>query len=208
MARNLDAKCRQCRREGEKLFLKGEKCFTDKCAIERRNYPPGQHGQKNTRLSGYGVQLREKQKVRRIYGILEGQFRRTYKDAASSKGVTGEALLQNLESRLDSVAYRMGFGASRTEARQVVRHNGILVNGKRVNIPSYQCRPGDVVEVAQAAKAQLRIKGAAEAAESRGYPEWIEADAKALKGTFKARPQRSEMPSTINESLIVELYSK
>ncbi len=208
MARNLDAKCRQCRREGEKLFLKGEKCFTDKCAIERRNYPPGQHGQKNTRLSGYGVQLREKQKVRRIYGILEGQFRRTYKDAASSKGVTGEMLLQNLESRLDSVAYRMGFGASRTEARQVVRHNGILVNGKRVNIPSYQCRPGDVVEVAQAAKAQLRIKGAAEAAESRGYPEWIEADAKALKGTFKARPQRSEMPSTINESLIVELYSK
>ena len=208
MARNLDAKCRQCRREGEKLFLKGEKCFTDKCAIERRNYPPGQHGQKNTRLSGYGVQLREKQKVRRIYGILEGQFRRTYKDAASSKGVTGEMLLQNLESRLDSVAYRMGFGASRTEARQVVRHNGILVNGKRVNIPSYQCRPGDVVEVAQAAKAQLRIKGAAEAAESRGYPEWIEADSKALKGTFKARPQRSEMPSTINESLIVELYSK
>lgn len=208
MARNLDAKCRQCRREGEKLFLKGEKCFTDKCAIERRNYPPGQHGQKNTRLSGYGVQLREKQKVRRIYGILEGQFRRTYKDAASSKGVTGEALLQNLESRLDSVAYRMGFGSSRTEARQVVRHNGILVNGKRVNIPSYQCRPGDVVEVAQGAKAQLRIKGAAEAAESRGYPEWIEADAKALKGTFKARPQRSEMPSTINESLIVELYSK
>jgi small subunit ribosomal protein S4 len=208
VARNLDAKCRQCRREGEKLFLKGEKCYTDKCAIERRNYPPGQHGQKNTRLSGYGVQLREKQKVRRIYGILEGQFRRTYKDAASSKGVTGEALLQNLESRLDSVTYRMGFGASRTEARQVVRHNGILVNGKRVNIPSYQCRPGDVVEVAQAAKAQLRIKGAAEAAESRGYPEWIEADAKALKGTFKARPQRSEMPSTINESLIVELYSK
>lgn len=208
MARNLDAKCRQCRREGEKLFLKGEKCFTDKCAIERRNYPPGQHGQKNTRLSGYGVQLREKQKVRRIYGILERQFRKTYKDAASSKGVTGEALLQNLESRLDSVAYRMGFGASRTEARQVVRHNGILVNGKRVNIPSYQCRPGDVVEVTQAAKAQLRIKGAAEAAESRGYPEWIEADAKALKGTFKARPQRSEMPSTINESLIVELYSK
>lgn len=208
MARNLDAKCRQCRREGEKLFLKGEKCFTDKCAIERRNYPPGQHGQKSTRLSGYGVQLRAKQKVRRIYGILERQFRKTYKEAVASKGVTGESLLQGLESRLDTVTYRMGFGASRTEARQVVRHNGILVNGKRVNIPSYQCRPGDVVEVAQAAKAQLRIKGAAEAAESRGYPEWIEVDAKALKGTFKARPQRSELPSTINESLIVELYSK
>ncbi|MGE5522325.1 MAG: 30S ribosomal protein S4 [Rhodospirillaceae bacterium] len=208
MARNLDAKCRQCRREGEKLFLKGEKCFTDKCAIERRNYPPGQHGQKNTRLSGYGVQLREKQKVRRIYGILERQFRKFYKDASQSKGVTGEALLQALEGRLDSVAYRMGFGASRTEARQVVRHNGILVNGKRVNIPSFQCRPGDVIEVAQGAKDQLRIKGAVEAAESRGFPEWIEVDTKALKGTFKARPQRSELPSTINESLVVELYSK
>jgi len=208
VARNLDAKCRQCRREGEKLFLKGEKCFTDKCAIERRNYPPGQHGQKNTRLSGYGVQLREKQKVRRIYGLLERQFRKNYKEASRRKDVTGEALLQILESRLDSVVYRMGFGASRTEARQIVRHNGILVNGKRVNIPSFQCSPGDVVEVAQAAKEQLRIKGAAEAAESRGRAEWLEVDAKALKGTFKARPQRSELPSTINESLVVELYSK
>jgi small subunit ribosomal protein S4 len=208
LARNLDARCRQCRREGEKLFLKGEKCFTDKCAIERRNYPPGQHGQKNTRLSGYGVQLREKQKVRRTYGILEKQFRNNYFQAAASKGVTGETLLQILEGRLDSVTYRMGFGASRTESRQVVRHNGILVNGKRVNIPSYQVRPGDVVEVAQSAKAQLRIKAAAEAAASRGHPEWVEVDATALKGTFKARPQRSELPSTINESLVVELYSK
>ena len=208
MARNLDARCRQCRREGEKLFLKGEKCFTDKCAIERRNYPPGQHGQKNTRLSGYGVQLREKQKVRRTYGVLERQFRRHYDEAAASKGVTGEALLQILEGRLDSVSYRMGFGASRTEARQIVRHNGILVNGRRVNVPSYQCRPGDVVEVAQTAKAQLRIKASAEAVASRGYPEWVEVDAAALKGTFKARPQRSELPSTINESLVVELYSK
>ena len=208
MARNLDARCRQCRREGEKLFLKGEKCFTDKCAIERRNYPPGQHGQKNTRLSGYGVQLREKQKVRRTYRMLEGQFRRTYQEASRSKEVTGEALLQILESRLDSVAYRMGFGASRDEARQIVRHDGILVNGRRVNIPSFQCRPGDVIEVAQKAKEQLRIKAAAEAVESRGYPEWVEVDAKALKGTFKARPQRSELPSTINESLVVELYSK
>jgi small subunit ribosomal protein S4 len=208
VARNLDARCRQCRREGEKLFLKGEKCFTDKCAIERRNYPPGQHGQKNTRLSGYGVQLREKQKVRRTYGVLERQFRRHYDDAVASKGVTGEALLQILEGRLDSVSYRMGFGASRTEARQIVRHNGILVNGRRVNVPSYQCRPGDVVEVAQGAKAQLRIKASAEAVASRGYPEWVEVDAATLKGTFKARPQRSELPSTINESLVVELYSK
>ena len=139
MARNLDAKCRQCRREGEKLFLKGEKCFTDKCAIERRAYAPGQHGQKSgARLSDYGKQLREKQKMRRIYGVLERQFRKIYAEASRSKGVTGERLLQLLESRLDTVAYRMGFGASRSEARQVVRHNGILVNGKRVNIPSYQ----------------------------------------------------------------------
>jgi small subunit ribosomal protein S4 len=208
VARNLDAKCRQCRREGEKLFLKGEKCFTDKCAIERRNYPPGQHGQKNIRLSGYGVQLREKQKVRRIYGLLERQFRKTYHAAERMKGITGESLLQLLESRLDTVAYRMGFGSSRTEARQIVRHNGILVNGKRVNTPSFQCRPGDVIEVAAKAKQQLRIKGAAEAAEGRGFPEWLEVDVKSLKGKFKNRPQRTELPSTINESLVVELYSK
>jgi small subunit ribosomal protein S4 len=209
MARNLDPKCKQCRREGEKLFLKGEKCFTDKCAIERRSYPPGQHGQKSgQRMSGYGVQLREKQKVRRIYGILEGQFRKIYAVAARRKGVTGETLLQLLESRLDTVVYRMGFGASRTEARQIVRHNGVLVNASRVNIPSYQVRAGDVVEVADKSKAQLRIKAAAEAAESRGVPEWMTVDAKALKGTFKALPARSELPSTINESLIVELYSK
>ncbi|HKO89174.1 MAG TPA: 30S ribosomal protein S4 [Burkholderiales bacterium] len=208
MARNLDPKCRQCRREGEKLFLKGEKCFTDKCAIERRSYAPGQHGQKQNRQSDYANQLRAKQKIRRIYGVLEAQFRNTYAQASRQKGVTGEALLQLLESRLDSVAYRMGFGSSRTEARQVVRHNGILVNGKRVNIPSYQVRPGDVVEVTDKAKAQLRVKGAAEAAESRGFPDWIEVDVKGLKGTFKALPQRSELPSTINEGLVIELYSK
>ncbi len=208
MARNLDAKCRQCRREGEKLFLKGEKCFTDKCAIERRSYAPGQHGQKNTRISDFGRQLREKQKVRRIYGVLERQFRKGYKEASRQKGVTGEALLQGLERRLDSVVYRMGFGASRSEARQVVRHNAILVNGKRVNIPSYQVRVGDVVEVSEKARQQLRIKAAAEAAEGRGFPEWVEVDIKALKGTFKAMPQRSELSSTINESAVVELYSK
>ena len=209
MARNLDAKCRQCRREGEKLFLKGEKCFTDKCAVERRAYPPGQHGQKkNTRMSDYGGQLREKQKLRRIYGLLEGQFRLTYKSAEQQRGITGESLLQLLESRLDNVSYRMGFGASRSEARQTVRHNGVLVNGKRVNIPSYQVRPGDVIEVAERAKAQLRIKAALQAAEQRGFPEWIEVDAKTMKGTFKAKPQRSELPATINEHLVVELYSK
>ena len=160
------------------------------------------------RISDFGRQLREKQKIRRIYGVLERQFRKVYKEAARKKGVTGEALLQDLERRLDSVVYRMGFGASRTEARQVVRHNGIMVNGKRVNIPSYLVRAGDVVEVAEKSKTQLRIKGAAEAAESRGFPEWIEVDIKALKGTFKSVPQRSELSSTINESMVVELYSK
>src|SRR5215467_10533609 len=161
MARDLDAKCRQCRREGEKLFLKGEKCFTDKCAIERRSYAPGQHGQK----SGG-----------RMSDLLERQFRKTYAEASRSKGVTGERLLQLLESRLDSVSYRMGFGASRTEARQIVRHNGVLVNGKRVNMPSYQVRPGDTVEVAATTKEQLRVKGSLSAAETRGFPEWIEVD--------------------------------
>lgn len=208
MARNLDPKCRQCRREGEKLFLKGEKCFTDKCSIERRSYAPGQHGQKNVRLSGYGVQLREKQKVRRIYGVLERQFRSNYAEADRQRGVTGENLLQLLESRLDTVAYRMGFGASRSEARQVVRHNSIKVNGHRVNIPSYIVKPGDVVEVTERSRQQLRIKAALEAAEQRGFPEWMEIDTKGFKGVFKAKPQRSELPATINEHLIVELYSK
>ena len=209
MARNLDPKCRQCRREGEKLFLKAEKCFTDKCAIERRSYAPGQHGQKSgARLSGYGVQLREKQKIRRIYGVLEGQFRLTYKKADARRGVTGENLLIMLESRLDSVCYRMGFGGSRSEARQIIRHNGININGRRVNIPSYQVRPGDVIEVAEAAKAHLRIKASAEAASTRGFAEWVEVDTKGLKGTYKAAPQRADLPPTINESLVIELYSK
>lgn len=209
MARNLDAKCRQCRREGEKLFLKGEKCFTDKCAVERRSYAPGQHGQKSgQRLSGYGVQLREKQKIRRTYGVLERQFRKVYAEADRRKGQTGENLLQLLEGRLDAVTYRMGFGASRAESRQLVRHNGVTVNGKRVNIPSYELRPGDVVELTQKARAQLRVKAAVEAAESRGFPEWIEVDAKAGKGVFKAYPVRAELPSSINEGLVVELYSR
>ena len=209
MARNLDAKCRQCRREGEKLFLKGEKCFTDKCAVERRSYAPGQHGQKSgQRLSGYGVQLREKQKIRRTYGVLERQFRKVYAEADRRKGQTGENLLQLLESRLDTVAYRMGFGASRAEARQLVRHNGVLVNGKRVNIPSYDLRPGDTVELAEKTRGHLRVKAALEAAESRGFPEWVEVDAKSGKGVFKASPARTDLPATINESLVVELYSR
>lgn len=209
MARNLDPKCRQCRREGEKLFLKAEKCFTDKCAIERRDYAPGQHGQKSgQRLSGYGQQLREKQKIRRIYGVLERQFRKTYAEADRRRGQTGENLLQLLEGRLDAVVYRMGFGGSRAEARQIVRHNGVLVNGTRVNIPSYSMRPGDTVQLTDSVRAQLRVKAALQAAEGRGFPEWLEVDAKAGKGVFKAYPQRAELSATINESLVVELYSR
>jgi small subunit ribosomal protein S4 len=209
VARNLDAKCRQCRREGDKLFLKGEKCFTDKCSIERRSYAPGQHGQKSgQRLSGYGQQLREKQKIRRIYGVLERQFRKTFAAAEQKKGQTGENLLQLLESRLDSITFRMGFGASRAEARQLVRHNGILVNGKRVNIPSYSVRPGDVLQLTDAARGQLRTKAALEAADSRGFPEWLEVNAKEGRGVFKAFPAREELPSSLNEGLVVELYSR
>ncbi len=209
MARNLDPKCRQCRREGEKLFLKGEKCFTDKCSIERRSYAPGQHGQKSgQRLSGYGQQLREKQKIRRLYGILERQFRKTFAEASRRKGQTGENLLQILEGRLDSVAYRMGFGASRAEARQIVRHNGVLVNGKRVNIPSFNITPGDTIQLTDASRAHLRIKAALEAAESRGFPEWVEVDVKSGKGVFKAFPAREELPPSIKEGLVVELYSR
>ncbi|MDR1064272.1 MAG: 30S ribosomal protein S4 [Azoarcus sp.] len=209
MARNLDPKCRQCRREGEKLFLKAERCFTDKCAIEHRSYAPGQHGQRSgQRLSGYGEQLREKQKIRRLYGVLERQFRRVYAEAARRRGQTGENLLQLLEGRLDSVAYRIGFGGSRAEARQVVRHNGVLVNGKRVNIPSYLVRPGDVIELVEHVRGTLRVKAALEANESRGFPAWIEADAKAGKGIFKAYPARDDLPPTINEGLVVELYSR
>lgn len=209
MARNLDPKCRQCRREGEKLFLKGEKCFTDKCSIERRSYAPGQHGQKSgQRLSGYGQQLREKQKIRRLYGVLERQFRKVFAEANRRKGQTGENLLQLLEARLDSVAYRMGFGASRAEARQIVRHNGVLVNGKRVNIPSFNVSPGDTIQLTDAARVHLRTKAALEAAESRGFPEWIEVDVKAGKGTFKAYPVRDELPPSIKEGLVVELYSR
>jgi small subunit ribosomal protein S4 len=209
VARYTDSKCRQCRREGGKLFLKGEKCFTDKCPVEKRSYAPGQHGQRRGRLSDYGTQLREKQKLRRIYGVLERQFENYYSAAARAKGSTGEDLLKLLESRLDNVVYRMGFGASRSEARQVVRHNAVHVNGKRVNVPSYQVRPNDVIEVAGKAKEHLRIKAALEAAEQRGnIPEWVEVDAKAMKGVFKRTPERADLPPEINESLVVALYSK
>jgi small subunit ribosomal protein S4 len=208
MAKYTGSKCRQCRREGGKLFLKGEKCFTSKCPVENRPFPPGQHGQRRTRLSDYATQLREKQKVRRIYGVLEKQFRNYYKKAATTKGSTGENLLQLLEGRLDNVVYRMGFASSRSESRQLLRHNGISVNGSRVNIPSYQVQPSDVVGVNEKSRNQLRIKSAIELAQQRGFSEWIDVDTKKMEGVYKARPERSELPADINEHLIVELYSK
>jgi len=208
VARYTDSKCRQCRREGGKLFLKGEKCFTEKCPVDKRAYAPGQHGQQKSRLSDYGKQLREKQKLRRIYGVLERQFKNYYQEAARHKGSTGEDLLKMLESRLDNVVYRMGFGISRSEARQLVRHNSVLVNGKRVNIPSYQVRPNDLIEIATSSREQLRIKASLEAAGQRGIPEWLGVDVKAMKGTFKSVPERNDLPSEINESLVVALYSK
>jgi small subunit ribosomal protein S4 len=169
---------------------------------------PGQHGQRRTRISDYGVQLREKQKLRRIYGVLEKQFASYYETADRRKGSTGENLLQLLEGRLDNVVYRMGFGVSRNEARQLVRHNGVQVNGRKVNIPSYQVRPSDVIELTEKAKKQLRVSAAVEAAEQRGLPEWVEVDLKAGKGVFKALPERAELPPEIDESLVVALYSK
>jgi small subunit ribosomal protein S4 len=208
VARYTDSKCRQCRREGGKLFLKGEKCFTDKCPVEKRAYPPGQHGQRRSRGSDYGAQLREKQKLRRIYGVLERQFEGYYEEASRQKGSTGEDLLKLLERRLDNVVFRMGFGASRSEARQLVRHNAVHVNGKRVTIPSYQVRPNDLVEIAASSKEQLRVKAALEAAEQRGIPEWLEVDTKAMKGVFKRTPERTDLPTEINEALVVALYSK
>jgi len=208
LARYTGPVCRLCRREGEKLFLKGEKCFGSKCAIENRPTPPGQHGAKRGRLSDYATQLREKQKLRRIYGLLEKQFRSYYKEADRIKGSTGENLLTLLESRLDNIVFRMGFGASRTEARQLIRHNAISLNGKKANIPSMQISPGDVVAIADKSKEQLRIKSALEAADQRGISDWLEVDSKKMVGTFKSAPERSDLPSDINEHLVVELYSK
>ncbi len=208
MAKYTDAKCRLCRRQGEKLFLKGEKCYTAKCAIEKRAFPPGQHGKRRTRLTDYAIQLREKQKVRRIYGVLEKQFRRYYQEADRRKGSTGENLLALLECRLDNVIYRMGIGASRSEARQLVRHNAITVNGKKVNIPSYQVKPNDVIAVKEEARKQLRIQASVEFAQQQGLSEWLDFDPSKMEGVFKAVPERGDLPAEINENLIVELYSK
>jgi small subunit ribosomal protein S4 len=191
-----------------KLFLKGDRCYTDKCAIERRNYPPGQHGQKRPKFSEYSIQLREKQKVKRMYGLLEQQFRRTFAVAAKVKGITGETLLSLLERRLDNVTYRLGFASSRAEARLLVRHGHILVNGKRVNIPSYFVRVGDVVSVKEQSRQIGRILMALEGAQRRGVPDWAELDRDQFSGRIKLLPARSDITMPINEKLIVELYSK
>ena len=208
MARHTESVCRLCRRENLKLFLKGERCYTDKCAIERRNYPPGQHGQARPKFSAYSIQLREKQKVKRIYGLLENQFRRTFAEAARTKGITGETLLILLERRLDSTTYRLGFASSRAEARSLVRHGHILVNGKRVNIPSYFVRVGDVVSVKEQSRQMTRVLSAMEGSQRRGVPEWAEVDRDTFSGRIKLFPTRSDITMPINEKLIVELYSK
>jgi small subunit ribosomal protein S4 len=208
VARYTGAVCRLCRREGLKLFLKGERCYTDKCSIERRNYPPGEHGQARPKFSEYAIQLREKQKLRRIYGLLEGQFRRYFDLADRSKGVTGDVLLQLLERRLDNIAYRLGFATSRAEARQLVRHGHLTVNGRKVDVPSYLVRAGDVVSVRERSRRIARIAESLAVAQRRGVPDWLEVDAEGFRGTVKALPTRADLTMPINEKLVVELYSK
>ncbi len=208
VARYSEALCRICRRETEKLFLKGDRCFTEKCAIERRQYPPGQHGQRRGKLSDYGVQLREKQKVRKIYGLLENQFRSTFERAERKKGVTGEVLLQLLECRLDNVAYRMGFAPNRNSARQLVTHGHFRVNGRKVNIPSYVVRVGDVVELKEASRSIAMVVDNVSKMEHRGVPAWLEVDFSNFKGKVLQLPTREDIQLPANEQLIVELYSK
>ena len=209
MARYSEAACRLCRRENLKLFLKGDRCYTDKCAFERRSYAPGQHGQRRGRkISDYGIQLREKQKVRRIYGVLEKQFRRYYARADRQKGITGTNLLILLERRLDNIVYRMGFASSRNQARQVVRHNHFTVNGRKVNIPSYQIKIGDMIEVREKSRKSPFILEAMETVVRREMPSWLEVDGSNFRGIVKEFPNREELTMPINEQLIVELYSK
>jgi small subunit ribosomal protein S4 len=209
LARNVGPSCRLCRRENLKLFLKGDRCYGDKCAFERRPYAPGHHGERRRgKYSDYRLQLREKQKVRRIYGILERQFRGYYYKAERQKGISGTNLLIFLESRLDNIVYRMGFAASRNQARQLVRHNHFLVNTRKVNIPSYQVKPGDVVEVKEKSRKKSQIMEAIETVVRRGIPNWIEVEKDKFKGTLKAIPNREELTMPIQEQLIIELYSK
>jgi small subunit ribosomal protein S4 len=209
MARYTGAVCRLCRREGMKLFLKGERCYTEKCAIEKRNLPPGQHGRlRKAKLAGYGLQLREKQKVKRIYGVLENQFRRYFEVADRTRGITGETLLQLLERRLDNVIYRLGLATSRAQARQLVRHGHFLINGKKVDIPSYSLKPGDVVSVRGTSAQNATIQHAIEEVKGRGIPEWLTFDAGQLTGRVNQLPTREQINLPVQEQLIVELYSK
>jgi small subunit ribosomal protein S4 len=208
MARYVGPVCRICRREGAKLFLKGDRCFTDKCAIDRRPYPPGQHGQRRTKFTEYGIRLREKQKVSRIYGILERQFRRYFKEADRTKGVTGENLLSILERRLDNACFRLGFAQTRAEARHLVRHKHVAVNGRTVNIPSFRVKPGDKVEVREASRKMARINSALDAGERRGIPSWLELNRAEFSGVVKSGPVREEITLPIQEQLIVEFYSR
>jgi small subunit ribosomal protein S4 len=206
VARYLGPKCKLSRREGTDLFLKSARRPLDsKCKLESR---PGQHGAKQTRVSEYGTQLREKQKIRRIYGVLERQFRTYFAEAVRRKGATGENLLQMLESRLDNSVYRMGFGSTRAEGRQLVSHGAVLVNGKPVNIPSYLLKPNDVVTLKEKAQKQLRVQDSLKLAEANGFPSWVEVDAKKFSGVFKSLPDRAEFANDVNEQLVVELYSK
>ena len=208
MAKYTGSLCRICRREGEKLFLKGGRCYTEKCAIERRKYPPGQHGQNFRKLSDYGVQLREKQKVRNVYGLLERQFRRYFFEAERRKGITGETLLQLLESRLDNIVYRMGFASNRRMARHLVNHGHFLVNGRKVSLPAFGVRAGDVIEVKESSREIPEIKDSLSKAEHRGIPQWIEVDIANMKGKVLRIPSRDEIQLPVQEQLIVELYSK
>lgn len=208
MARYVGAKCKLCRREKTKLFLKGERCYTNKCAFDRRQYPPGHHGQGRSKFSAYGEQLREKQKVKRTYGVLEKQFRNYFKKAAQKKGVTGENLIRMLESRLDNMVYRLGFASSRTEARQLVKHGHFLVNDRKVDIPSCLLKPGDVVHLRGKSRKIEKIKESLGIGKQRGIPKWLELDYDKFEGKIVALPQRDEITMPMREQLIVELYSK
>jgi len=209
MARYIGAVCKICRREGGKLYLKGERCFTDKCAVTRRPYPPGQHGQARIKLSEYGLRLREKQKMRRIYGLLEAQFSGYYVQASGLPGRTGEEMIGLIERRLDNVVYRMGLAASRAQGRQLVRHRHVQVNGKYVNIPSFRVKPNDVVSIAEASKKIAFVGAALAAAKNRPRPSWVEVDAEKMSGTFKSMPVRDEMNEPmVREQLVVEYYSR
>jgi small subunit ribosomal protein S4 len=208
MARYIGALCRICRREGEKLFLKGDRCYTEKCAIERRKYPPGQHGQGFRKLSDYGIQLREKQKVRKMYGLLERQFRKYFYEAERKKGITGEILLQLIESRLDSMVFRMGFAPNRRRARQIIKHGHIFVNGKEVNLPSCEIKGGDLVTVKESSRDNPEIVDSLSKSAHRGIPGWVEVDTANLSGKVLHIPSRDEIQLPVQEQLIVELYSK